>query len=275
MPDDQAIAGRPAPVCERHGVAKDAIAAAPNRAQLWICPKCADEDRSRATRLAHFDHDQKTRAAEQQRKQADLERRIGAACIPERYRDYTFDTFPNTDERAVVVLQRMRTYANRWYEAKKRGVSVLLLGDVGTGKTGIACATANQIVRMDHQTALFITAYGAVRHMRDTWGRKGKTEREALDDLLLPDLLILEEVGANVGSDAEMTALFEVLNGRYAARKPTFVLSNLPLDDFRDAAGSPRPGLQTFLGQRVIDRFRDDGSFVVSLDWPSLRGARK
>lgn len=264
-----------APVCDRHGVAKEPISRGDNQAALWVCPRCGDEARDRAAAAAHQQRDAEMRAAAQKRRQDELERRIGAACIPERFRDYSFDTFPAVpDERARHVVQRLRSYANHWGEVRKRGVSVLLLGGVGTGKTGLACSVANKIIRDDHATALFITAYGAVRHMRDTWGRRGRTEREALDDLLSPDLLILEEVGASIGTDAEMSALFEVFNGRYAARKPTMALSNLPMDDF-DAAGGRRPGLRSFLGTRVVDRFRDDCSFVVSLDWPSLRGGKQ
>lgn len=271
---------RERPLCPKHFLEME-LWRAPDGADgsgNWICPNCADESVAKQLEEDLRRSDEETRAQAQQRKQAELERRLGAAAIPERFSDYSFEEFPveriadvETAQRVLRVLSAMRSYANRWTEVRKRGLSVILTGGVGTGKTGLALSVANRIIRTEHATALFITAYGAVRHMRDTWGRRGRTEREALDDLIAPDLLVVDEVGATVGNDAEMTAFFEVINGRYGARKPTILLSNLPLEDYT-ASGQQRPGLRSFLGTRIIDRFQDDGSFVLALDWPSLRG---
>lgn len=268
------------PHCLNHNRAKE-LWRAPGgtpRPDSWICPDCADEAVAKQLEEDLRRSDEETRAQAQQRKQAELERRLGAAAIPERFRDYSFDGFPmeriadvEVAQRVRRVLSAMRSYANRWCEVRKRGLGAILTGGVGTGKTGLALSVANHIIRAEHATALFISAYGAVRHMRDTWGRRGRTEREALDDLIAPDLLVVDEVGATVGNDAEMTAFFEVINGRYGARKPTILLSNLPLEDYT-GSGQHRPGLRSFLGTRIIDRFQDDGSFVLALDWPSLRG---
>lgn len=271
----------PAPLCETHGTPMDswvldgllgAIAPALGTSG-WSCATCDAETARKAEIEAHQQFDDRRLAAMRDRKQAEIEARIGAAGIPARYRDHSFDTFPPVDHpgarRACTVL---RSFANRWLSVAPRGISGLLLGGAGTGKTGLACSVANKIMRDDRATALFMSAYGAVRHQRDTWGRKGRTEREALDDLLNVDLLILDEIGASVGTDFEMTCLFEVINGRYAARKPTFLLSNLPMGDY-EHEGRTLPGLRTFLGPRVVDRFRDDGSFTLAFDWPSLRGA--
>lgn len=237
----------------------------------WHCHKCGQEAIERNAAAAHERNDAERAKGLAAVKQAELEKRIGQSCIPARYRDFSFDTFPGRTERAKAQCATLRSYANRWFAMKRQGISVLLVGGAGTGKTGLACSVGNHVIREFHGSALFLSAYGAVRHMRDTWGRRGRTEREALDDLVNPDLLILDEVGTNVGTDSETAALFEVLNGRYAERKPTFLLANLPMDDY-EAAGVARPGLRTYLGPRVIDRFRDDGSFTLAFDWPSLRG---
>lgn len=235
------------------------------------CHFCMTEAMSRDEQTAEI---VQRRAETLAGKQAELERRIGAAGIPQRYQAFNFDTFPATTREAKRAVAVMRSYVNQWPKLRRQGVSALLVGGTGTGKSGLAIAVANALIREGLGTAHFITAYGAVRHQRDTWGRKRRTERDALQDLLTPDLLILDDVGASVGSDAEMTMLFEVINGRYAEQKPTFLTSNLPLEDW-DSPSGKRPGLRTYLGQRVIDRFRDDGSFTLAFDWPSLRGARE
>lgn len=78
-----------------------------------------------------------------------------------------------------------------------------------------------------------------------------------------PDLLILDEVGVQHGSDTEKLILFEIINGRYEAARPTIVISNL------DAAG-----LEQFLGERAFDRLREGGGRLVVFDWESHRGKR-
>ena len=63
-----------------------------------------------------------------------------------------------------------------------------------------------------------------------------------------PDLLILDEVGVQFGSETEKMILFEIINGRYEQLKPTIVInSNL------------RRALTDYLGERVVDRLREGG----------------
>ena len=75
------------------------------------------------------------------------------------------------------------------------------------------------------------------------------------------DLLILDEVGVQFGSDTEKLILFDVLNERYEKRRPTLVLSNLSL-----------PDVEQYLGERIFDRLREDGGEAVVFDWESHRG---
>lgn len=194
------------------------------------------------------------------RRQADLEERLGAA-IPPRWRDLDFSTFPGTHPTALQNCSVLRGYANTFKTHNlPQGISCLITGGVGTGKTGLALCVANSIVR-DGLSAVYMRAYGAVVHQRDTWGRRGITQRQALDNLLAPDLLVLDDVGTGLNGAGELAMLFEVVDERYMHQKPTMLISNLPL-----------PALREFLGQRIVDRFKDDGSFTLAFDWPSLRG---
>lgn len=265
----------PPKLCERHGEAMSSMSVI-GGGQRDYCPTCTQEAIDAQRELDHARQARDAKIATQKEKQRQLEARIGAAGIPERFRELTFDTFPaHALERPAIAsaVSTARSYANRFPRMLEQGISILLIGPTGTGKTGLACSILNAIVRDGH-TALFMTAYAAVRHQRDTWGRRGRTERDALDDLISPDLLVLDEIGTSVGTDTEMCMLFEVLNGRYAARKPTILLSNLPIEDYAGASGT-RPGLRTFLGERVLERFSDDGSFTMTLSGASLRGRRE
>ena len=109
---------------------------------------------------------------------------------------------------------------------------------------------------------LFITVQRAIRRVRDTWSRdSAETESQAIGTLVFPDLLILDEVGVQTGSEFEKNLIFDILNERYEKRRPSLLLSNLELADVR-----------AYLGERVFDRLREDGGMAVPFDWASHRG---
>lgn len=56
--------------------------------------------------------------------------------------------------------------------------------------------------------------------------------------------------------------MFEILNGRYQELRPTILISNLNTD-----------ALESLLGQRIMDRYRECGS-VLAFDWQSHRGLK-
>ena len=131
----------------------------------------------------------------------------------------------------------------------------------GTGKTHLAVGIALELMRQG-RAAMFCTVMRAVRTVKETWRRDSEqSEAEAIRALVFPDLLILDEVGVQFGSEAEKLILFDVLNERYERCKATILLSNLTATEVKD-----------YLGERVMDRMREDGGKVVVFDWESYRG---
>ena len=87
------------------------------------------------------------------------------------------------------------------------------------------------------------------------------TETEIIDAFGNYDLLIVDEVGIQSGTDAESRALFDVFNARYQNVKPTIVISNLTKDQ-----------LTVALGERIVDRLKEGGGEILSFNWQSYRG---
>lgn len=117
-------------------------------------------------------------------------------------------------------------------------------------------------MRRDSRPVLFTTVMRAVRSVKDTWDRGAeKSEAQAVAALVFPDLLILDEVGVQFGSETEKLILFDVLNERCEKRRPTLLLSNFGVDE-----------VQAYLGERIFDRLREDGGEAVAFDWESYRG---
>jgi DNA replication protein DnaC len=182
------------------------------------------------------------------------------AAIPPRFADRRLENFVPHAQGPANALKIATDYADGFEDVLKTGRSLILCGGVGAGKTHLAVGIAHRVIAMG-RIAVFTSVLGAIRSVKETYSKGSQiTEAQAIDNLTKPDLLILDEVGVQFGSDTEKMILFEIINGRYEKLRPTIVISNL--------AKEP---LTEYLGERVVDRLREGGGRMVIFDWPSYR----
>ncbi len=215
------------------------------------CPKCVQEK-------IDYEMSEAGKKAHSERLAAQSQFLLKKAAIPPRFAHRRLDTFIVQNEGQGKALGVANQYVNDF--DKTSGQSLILCGGVGAGKTHLAVGIAHELI--DRQCmCIFTSVIGAIRSVKETYNRNSDaTERQALDALIKPDLLILDEVGVQFGSDAEKLILFEIINGRYENMKSTIVISNLAMDK-----------LSEYLGERVVDRLREGGGKMVVFDWPSYR----
>nr|WP_279537101.1 ATP-binding protein [Pseudomonas aeruginosa] len=137
-----------------------------------------------------------------------------------------------------------------------------MLGMPGTGKTHLATAIAGHVVcNSSSVTAAYRTVSAILQFVKGSFDRDSEyTESQAFEALCAPSLLIIDEVGATKATDFELATLFSVIDGRYQNLMPTIVISNLKAEEL--------PGA---LGERCVDRLRENGGIAVRFDWPSKR----
>ena len=102
----------------------------------------------------------------------------------------------------------------------------MFCGGVGAGKTHLAVGIAHRLMEQG-RIAVFTSVINAIRRVKDTYRRDSGQSRQVVAGFIRPDLLILDEVGVQFGSETEKMILFEIINGRYEQLKPTIVISNL------------------------------------------------
>lgn len=232
--------------CETHG---DFVSRHIFGSRWSRCPECQRQVADEQTKA-----EQERDAAE---KRARLDAWLGRSAIPVRFIGRTFESFKASTPEQVRALTVLRDYAEGFDAAAKRGQGLILTGKPGTGKSHLA---ASVLQVLSGKPVMYATCMDLIRMVRETWRKDSdRSERQVLTQLGGLDLLVIDEMGVQYGTDGEQTILFDVLDLRYRNVKPTILLTNQDLQ-----------GLKGFLGDRSYDRLKETCRHV-SFDWDSYR----
>lgn len=238
-------------VCEKHGAWSRELPEF--LAAKASCADCGAE----AIQAKHEKLERDRQQAAAARRVADLEKRgVGL-----RHLDKTFDTFVADNKEQRIALDACRSLTDAVLANKTRIPSLILSGGPGTGKTHLTCAMIQRLYDAGSD-ATKSNVLEIVRDIKATW-RKGSEDDE--DDVIRwyasRDLLVIDEIGVQFGSDTERMFVFDIINRRYEGCRPTVLITNLDLD-----------GLRAEIGERVLDRLREDGGRMLSFTGKSWRG---
>lgn len=180
--------------------------------------------------------------------------------IAPRFEHASFESYQLINKVAQSNLNTCKSYVKTWEERKAAGEGIIMCGRPGTGKTHLAVAICREIVIQNKISAFITTASRIIRAFRRSWNSDADTsEFDTLQFYSELDLLVIDEVGVQYGTESERNILFEVINNRYEDLLPTILISNLPVN-----------GLAEFLGDRILDRM-SHGGVVLAFDWNSYR----
>lgn len=247
--DQLVLQTRPA-TCEHHGDYQSRNVFG----SIWSrCPACEQLRREK--------EEAEKAARERDERRRRWEQKLGESGIPYRFQDRRLANYIADNDgkkRALAFAEKFAAeFENKAYIT---GQSAVFVGKPGTGKTHLAAGIGLALMAEGY-SVLFCTVMRAIRRVKDTWGSRGQSESEAIATLVEPDLLILDEVGVQFGSETEKLIMFDILNERYEKRKSCLLLSNLATDE-----------VFAFLGERILDRMKEDGGEVIAFNWDSYRG---
>lgn len=207
------------------------------------------------------DNERKELAAQQAKDHAEkvykIQSRLKRACIPLRFEGASFDTYREYSGEIKDKKNKCVEFAKTF----SGGTSLILCGNTGTGKTHLALSVLKYAIQQRSMTGKYIRTSKMIDEVKETYN-KSSVERksEVIERFVAPELLVLDEIGVQHGTDTEKMILFEILNERYENVKSTIVIGNLDL-----------PGLTEYMGERVIDRMKENGGMVIAFTWESKR----
>ena len=217
------------------------------------CPQCAL--RRRAAEDAELER----------QRQADCEdiatrSAIAAIGLHKRFVSATLASFRVSCEDQAAAVRACAAFIDDFTPTS--GHNLLLLGPVGTGKTHLAAAIGRAVAeRGKGATTVAATTVAAfLRELYATWGRDSRVDEGAvLRHYGSADLLVVDELGVGGTGERERDRLFQLVDYRYQAMKPTIYISNL--------GGA---ALRAAIGERSFDRIQH-GAVALACDWQSFR----
>lgn len=164
------------------------------------------------------------------REQRAASRRLKAACFPVVKSIDTFDFKAQTSLNEELIRQLLKG------DYIDRHENVLLLGNVGTGKTHLASALAFAACAQGRRVRVF-SVTGLVTQLLEQ--RETSNLQRLQKQLERYDLLVLDELGYVPFCKAGAELLFEVVSRAYE-RRSLIVTSNLPFEAWTEVLGSER-----------------------------------
>ena len=161
-------------------------------------------------------------------------KRLSFACIPHMYEMARFRhlSTKHYNEDMTETFQRLKDYAANFDKAKKEGVGLYLWSaQKGSGKTMSVCALANELLENDYQVR-FATSARILQEIRNTYSNTtAYTESQMMSDLKTCELLIIDDFGVEKITDWVREKMYEIINERYLANRPTIFTANNDIKD--------------------------------------------
>lgn len=127
------------------------------------------------------------------------------------------------DDRSVPAMVHTRNYVDKFKLMLEDNIGYLFWGGVGTGKSYMAACIANAL--LDKEYTVKMTNFATI--INDLFCCEDKNEY--IDALVKYDLLIIDDLGAERGTEYAVENVFNVIDRRYRSGKPLIITTNLHL----------------------------------------------
>ncbi len=236
--------------CDKHGPYMANGTQLTKRVVWSPCPACKAEEQQRELEM--------NRRAAMAMERERIQQGVMRAGLPARFIGRTLESFNAESQDQQKALAISKDFVADWKNVYKKGLWLVFSGKPGTGKSHLAVAILQAL--MPEYVGRYMTCMELFQKIRGTWRRDSElSEEQVISELASTPLLVIDEIGAQNGTDSEMLHLFDVLDKRYRDMMPTILLTN-----------QNKEGFKQFVGDRVYDRMTECAKWVP-FAWDSYR----
>lgn len=143
---------------------------------------------------------------------------------------YLTHTFAQDDRRNPKISDVCQKYVTNWDEMKAQNIGILFYGDVGTGKSFLACAIANAL--LGRLVSVSVTNFPRI--LNSLQGSFDDERQKRIDRLQRYSLLVIDDLGVERDTSYSAEQVYNVIDTRARSGKPVIITTNLSLKDLQN-----------------------------------------
>lgn len=155
---------------------------------------------------------------------------------------------PLSKRTYLEIAQKTYQYAQEFARDFVKGSAregLLIQGQVGSGKTFLACCIANYVLQHSDQAVLFVVVPDLLEKIKASYSHASQyTEYSLVESACEVPLLIMDDLGAHSYTEWTRNKIYNIINYRLNHELPTIITTNLFL------AGD----LTELIGERTVSR---------------------
>jgi DNA replication protein DnaC len=198
---------------------------------------------------------------------------LAAARIPKRYEhcelaSYTTD-FPGAHPSLGLAHIKASKFAHEYNPGDS--VGLLMIGEIGTGKTHLAVGIIKELMRSKGISCLFYDYRELLKEIQNSYSPSVQTtEFGILRPVFDAEVLVIDELGGQTTSEWVWDTVSLIINTRYNDQKPVILTTNFPdlpaapaigrdenIDQFRVKSAARKYTLGDRVGDRMLSRLHE------------------
>jgi len=182
--------------------------------------------------------------------------------VPENYRSLTWNDYKDMDEVDRKSMTTVRKYSEHLKLAQEMGMNLLLVGKVGTGKTGLSYLILKRLLELRRSHIVFLNfAATDIEEMVEMYTQgwySDEEKREFREKIKEVDFLIIDDIGKEWRGKTKLaeTVLGSIIRHRVKWKLPTITTSNVTLKGLRETYGEAL--VSVMLENTLVLRFKGE-----------------
>lgn len=245
--------------------------------EMIYCKKCntprlfvSDDGQFKARCICKCQAEERDNKQQQQElidRQVKFKKLQEASLLGERYHNVTFEnTDLNRNESFITAYNRCKKFCENRNIVLEKGYGMYLWGESGSGKTHLMACMVNELTK-NFAPCLFTNFFEIAKAIKRTFGKSLYTENEFINMLSEIPFLFIDDFGTERvqkgGEDLWLQEkIYDVINKRYNAQKPTVFSSNLSIQALIEEQG---------IMPKTVDRVVEMSSAIIEVKGDSYR----